>query len=212
MPQQPLPSQQIDLFLNKITFTPYFYTYKYDNKREVYCIVEVNKIKKVLILENVEHDPLNFTSATGSDLLNYVVEQPEAIRIKLTFIVSDLGHEEEIYGTTICKLRAQDLDQKEVKFRNAEIKNDYSVNLGLVSLEVFRAATPKPLQRPQRQPEQEKKSIGSFELSQASFETNVLSNNKNSPSRRYSGSYINSSKPIIHDFLKKNTHPSKGVN
>lgn len=51
--QQPLPPLPIDLFLNKITLTPYFYTYKYDNKRELYCIVEVNKEKKVLILENV---------------------------------------------------------------------------------------------------------------------------------------------------------------
>lgn len=96
--------------------------------------MEVNKIKKVLILENVEHDQLNFTSSAGSDLLNYIVEQPEAIRIKLTFIVSDLGHEEEIYGSTTCKLRPQDLEQKEVKFKNIEIKNDYSVNLGCVTL------------------------------------------------------------------------------
>lgn len=51
--QQQLPPLPLDLFLNKITLTPYFYTYKYDNKRELYCIVEVNKAKKVLILENV---------------------------------------------------------------------------------------------------------------------------------------------------------------
>jgi Mn-containing catalase len=57
--------------------------------------------------------------------------------------------------------------------------------------------------------EHEKKSIGSFDLSQDSFDTNNALSNKNSPSRRYSGSYINSSKPLIKDFLKKNTHPSK---
>jgi hypothetical protein len=51
--QQALSPLQVDLFLNKICLTPYFYTFKYDNKREVYCIVEVNKVKKVLILENV---------------------------------------------------------------------------------------------------------------------------------------------------------------
>jgi hypothetical protein len=112
VPQLPLPSQQIDLFLNKIALTPFFYTFKYDNKKEVYCIVEVNKVKKVLILENAEHDQLNFISAAGSDLLNYIVEQPENIRIKLTFLVSDLGHEEEIYGIATCKFRIQDLEQK----------------------------------------------------------------------------------------------------
>ncbi len=73
VPQQPLPPLPVDLFLNKITLTPYFYTYKYDNKRELYCIVEVNKSKKVLILENVEHDPLSFAAAAGSDALNYIV-------------------------------------------------------------------------------------------------------------------------------------------
>lgn len=65
---------------------------------------------------------------------------------------------------------------------------------------------PRPIVKP---PEPEKKSLGSFDLSQASFDTNNALSNKNSPSRRYSGSYINSSKPIIHDFLKKNTHPIK---
>ncbi len=91
--QQPLPAFQVDLFLNKISLTPYYYTYKYDNKREVYCIVEVNKVKKVLILENVEHDPLSFAAAVGSDTLNYIVEHPDVIKIKLSFLVSDLGHE-----------------------------------------------------------------------------------------------------------------------
>lgn len=37
--QQPVAPLAVDLFLNKITLTPYFYTYKYDNKRELYCIV-----------------------------------------------------------------------------------------------------------------------------------------------------------------------------
>jgi hypothetical protein len=32
-----------------------------------------------------------------------------------------------------------------------------------------------------------------------------------SPSRRYSGGYIKSEKPIIHDFIKKNTNPIKNV-
>ena len=31
--------QHIDVFLKQITFSPYFYTYRYDNKQEVYCIV-----------------------------------------------------------------------------------------------------------------------------------------------------------------------------
>ena len=64
----------IDLFLNKITFSSFFYTYKYDNKGEVYCIVEINKVKRVLILDGVEHDELNFLSAPGSDQLNFNID------------------------------------------------------------------------------------------------------------------------------------------
>lgn len=101
----------------------------------------------MLILENVEHDQLNFTAAAGSDLLNYTVEQPDNVRIKLTFLVSDLGHEEEIYGVASCKLRASDLE-KEVRLKNVEIKNDYSVNLGSVNFEVFKGVSPKNMQRP----------------------------------------------------------------
>lgn len=48
-PQQ-LQASHVDLFFNKISFSPYYYTYQYDNKQEVYCIAEINKVKKVLIL------------------------------------------------------------------------------------------------------------------------------------------------------------------
>lgn len=78
--------------------------------------------------------------------MNYNVEQPDNVRIKLTFLVSDLGHEEEIYGIATCKIRASDLE-KEVKLKNVEIKNDYSVNLGTVSFEVFRGVASKNLQK-----------------------------------------------------------------
>ena len=47
-----------------------------------------------------------------------------------------------------CKVRAQDLSQKEIKFKNIEIKNDFSVGLGFVSLEVFRGVTPKAISKP----------------------------------------------------------------
>ena len=89
---QPQQNLWIDLFFNNIIFSPYFYTYRYDGKEEVYCIVEVNKIKRVLILENNVHDKLSFFAAAGSDILNYSVHQPDVIKIKLSFLVSDLGH------------------------------------------------------------------------------------------------------------------------
>ncbi len=99
----------IDLFLNKITFSSFFYTYKYDNKGQVYCIAEINKVKRVLILDSVEHDELNFISGPGSDQLNFNIQYSETIRIKLTFIVSYLGHDEEIYGLTLYKVKTKDV-------------------------------------------------------------------------------------------------------
>ena len=32
-------TMSLSIFMKKVTFTPYFYTYRYDNKNEVYCIV-----------------------------------------------------------------------------------------------------------------------------------------------------------------------------
>jgi hypothetical protein len=40
----------LKLSINTLTLSPYFFTYKYDNQSEVFCIVEVNRVKKVLIL------------------------------------------------------------------------------------------------------------------------------------------------------------------
>lgn len=60
--------------MKKVTFTPYYYTYRYDNKNEVYCIVEVNRLKKVLIMESAVHNELNFLPSTSSDTLNFYIE------------------------------------------------------------------------------------------------------------------------------------------
>jgi hypothetical protein len=49
-------------------------------------------------------------------------------------------------------------------------------------------------------------------LSQASFDTQLNQKPNKSPSRRYSGGYINSAKPKIHDFMKKNALPPKNLN
>jgi hypothetical protein len=40
----------VKLSLNTLTLSPYFFSYKYDKQTEVFCIVEVNRVKKVLIL------------------------------------------------------------------------------------------------------------------------------------------------------------------
>ena len=38
------------MILRRVCLTPYFYTFQYENKSEMYCIAELNGVKKVLIL------------------------------------------------------------------------------------------------------------------------------------------------------------------
>ena len=102
----------LSVFMKKITFTPYYYTYRYENKNEVYCIVEANRVKKVLIMEHSNHDELTFISSAGSDTLNFVIEHSEYVKIKITFLVSDIGQDEEIYGLTHVKMKISELVSK----------------------------------------------------------------------------------------------------
>lgn len=45
----------------KSTFlNSYFYTFEYENKNELYCIVEINRTKKVLLLDRESIDGLSF--------------------------------------------------------------------------------------------------------------------------------------------------------
>jgi hypothetical protein len=77
--------------MKSIFLTAFFYTYRYDNKNELYCIVEVNKDKRVLILNSADYDELSFVNVAGSDSLNYYVDHGEFVKIKFTFLVSDIG-------------------------------------------------------------------------------------------------------------------------
>lgn len=98
-------TMSLSIFMKRVIFTPYFYTYRYDNKNEVYCIVEVNRLKKVLIMEGTLHDELTFMPSASSDSLSFYVEDAEYIKVKVTFLVSDVGHEEEIYGSALVKMK-----------------------------------------------------------------------------------------------------------
>lgn len=78
--------------------------------------------------------------------------------------------------------------------------------MGSVSLEASRSVTTKSPQKNKTAADNEKPSVGSFDLSQAFFDTNLLPQKSNSSSRRYSGGNVNGSpKPMIHSYLKKNT-------
>lgn len=92
--------------------------------------------------------------------------------------------------------------------KNIEILNDYSVGLGSFSIEASKGIVPKGSPK-NKTADNEKPSGGSFDLSQASFDTNQMPRKGSNPSRRYSGGYSNkNSKPALH-YLKKNTHSGK---
>lgn len=61
--------------MREVYFSPFFYTYRYENKNEVYSIVEINKLKKVLILENKnKSNDLAFNCSASSDNLDFSIE------------------------------------------------------------------------------------------------------------------------------------------
>jgi hypothetical protein len=57
--------------------------------------------------------------------------------VKLTFLIADLGAEEEIYGTVIFKCHFSDLlTSGSITFSKTNIKNDYEIVVGNVSVNV----------------------------------------------------------------------------
>ena len=71
----------------------------------------MNKAKKVLILDNAPDDDLVFISVAGSDNLHYLLDETQYGKLKLTFLVSDIGQEEEIYGVANAKFKIVDISQ-----------------------------------------------------------------------------------------------------
>lgn len=61
----------------------------------------------MVILErfNSSLQKLLFMGERGSDVLNFVTEDVEAVRVRFTLLISDGGVEEEIYGTLQRKVR-----------------------------------------------------------------------------------------------------------
>lgn len=58
-------------------------------------------------------------------------------------MVSDLGQEEEIYGSTVCKVNGSSLTQQPLKLKNLDIFNEYEIALGNISLEVSKGVSPR---------------------------------------------------------------------
>jgi hypothetical protein len=67
---------KLSVSIKRIELNSYYYTYQYDGKAEMYCIVEINRVKKVLILQrfNSSLQKLLFMGERGSDVLNFVTE------------------------------------------------------------------------------------------------------------------------------------------
>jgi len=99
---------------------------------------------------------------------------------------------------------AQQAQNQTVQLNNVPIKNQADLHLGSVSFDLAQTHNSHTTQ--------DQKSKGSWDLSQASFDVHTQPVKKQpqpSPSRRYSGGYIASSKPEPHNFLRKQTHAYK---
>ncbi len=67
-------------------------TFAYENKKEIYCIIEINKNKKVVLLYEQKEVPLDFSpTLNGSDTLNYILLESEYFKGKITFLASEKG-------------------------------------------------------------------------------------------------------------------------
>lgn len=85
----------LSITLKSIELTSYYWSYLYDGKGDIYCIFELNRVKKVLILERVTStETLLFINVAGSDLLNFLVDYSESFKIKFTVLATDQGVEE----------------------------------------------------------------------------------------------------------------------
>lgn len=125
----------LSIFMKKVTFSPYFHTFRYENKNEVYCIVEVNKNKKVLIMQSTIHDELTLVPSTSSDSLGFHIGDVDYITVKIVFLVSDVGQEQEIYGSAMVKIKIGQLNAASsgVPF-NVKLKNQIGTDVGFVNL------------------------------------------------------------------------------
>ena len=72
----------------------------------------------------------------SSDILNFTIEDTEFVKVKVIFLISDLGHEEEIYGSAVMKMKTGELAnaaEDGLIFKKVQIKNDFGTVVGVVS-------------------------------------------------------------------------------
>lgn len=68
-------TRNITVEVSAAYLTAYLLTYEYDCKTDIYCIVEISRMKKVLLLQRMPGKALVYIQAEGSDYLNFVVEE-----------------------------------------------------------------------------------------------------------------------------------------
>ena len=94
-------------------------------------------------MENTAHNQLIFVSSSSSDTLNFIIEDTEYLKVKITFLVSDIGHEEEIYGSAVMKMKTGELTasgEAGLTFNKVQIKNQFGTAVGAVSTEIHKGS------------------------------------------------------------------------
>lgn len=124
-------TMSLSITLKGIELTSYYWSYLYEGKGDIYCIFELNRVKKVVILERMTStQSLLFVNAAGSDLLNFLVDQQQSFKIKFTVLATDQGVEQEIYGTCQKRVKTDDLADGPLLFRAQPIANASNVHVG----------------------------------------------------------------------------------
>lgn len=162
--------------IKRIQLSGYYYSYQYDRKNELYCIVEINRIKKVLILEPFHSltKALLFVNSPNSDLLNFTTDHADSAKIKFTLLVTDDGCEEEVFGSLQKKVGVEKLKEGPVKFDQQEVANDHGIAVGVMDFEVqlgltgeYKQPIKKDLKNVQNSLEKVNKSIEKVERSRS---------------------------------------------
>lgn len=93
-------------------------------------------------MENTIHDELSFIPSSSSDSLNFYIEDTQYIKVKITFLISDVGQEEQIYGSAMVKFKIGQLSaaQDGLKYYRVELKNDFGTDAGNLSFEVHQGS------------------------------------------------------------------------
>lgn len=86
-------------------------------------------------MQSTIHDELTLVPSTSSDSLGFHIGDVDYITVKIVFLVSDVGQQQEIYGSSIVKIKIGQLNAaiSGIPF-NVKLKNQIGTDVGFINL------------------------------------------------------------------------------